>query len=455
MNVANGKTAFLQLGALASRNFAFSNLSANDAGYIEIRQDSVGSRTINWPAGHVPATGGLGLSIGPNEVTIIGYIWTGSTLYLFKENFGTVAPGDTTPPTVVSLRVENATPNRIDVLYNETLNGASVPANGQFTPSGGRTVTGVAIVGSTTQITVNTPYAAGDTITLGYTVPGSNPIEDVAGNNAAAIAAGTAVTNAISGGGYQAETIAAISAIEGGGTTLTTGQKNAMDAAIVRFKAIGWAKFDVINGYVNSTAQAHKWNWKNPLDTDAAFRQTFSGITNNASGITGNGSSSFVSTKFIPGTHGNANDFHMMISISAGSPNGRHGCNSDSNANNLLFVPSLAANTDYFRCWGTGDDGQITAGNTTVAGRYGISRRAANDFEAYRNAASSGNKTGTTNVGAPPSTEIYLCAENANGTPGSFADHTVNFITIGKGLTDAEMAEVDDIMADFNTAVSR
>jgi hypothetical protein len=228
-----------------------------------------------------------------------------------------------------------------------------------------------------------------------------------------------------------------------------------MDAAIVRLKAIGWAKFDVINGYVNSVAQAHKWNWKNPVDSDAAFRQTFSSITNSAAGITGNGSSAFADTKYAPGTHGDANDFHMHIHVAAGAPNGRHGCNSDSGAKNFLFVPSLAGNTDYYRCWGTGDDGQITNANTTVAGHYTISRRGASDFEAYREGTSVGTKTGSTNVSTPPTSAIYLCAENSAGTAGSYADHTVDFVTIGKGLTDAEVAELKDIIDDYNTAVGR
>lgn len=125
----------------------------------------------------------------------------GSYKFARKSNVGTGGGGggDVTAPIIVSRRVENATPNRIDLLYNEVLNSGSAPATSAFTPSGGKTVTGVAIVGSTVQVTVNTPYSAGDTITIGYTVPGSNQIKDVAGNQAAAFTA-AAVTNAIVAG---------------------------------------------------------------------------------------------------------------------------------------------------------------------------------------------------------------------------------------------------------------
>lgn len=114
--------------------------------------------------------------------------------------------GDTTAPAISSRTVENATPNRIDLTYNEALDTGSVPANGDFTVSGGRTVTGVAVVGSQVRITVNTAYANGDTITVGYT-PGTNKIQDVAGNDAPAITAGTSVTNNISGGAVLEDVI--------------------------------------------------------------------------------------------------------------------------------------------------------------------------------------------------------------------------------------------------------
>jgi hypothetical protein len=153
------------------------------------------SRSIDKPVGTITSTKEM-LMFNPTTGQMERFTFAALTTYM---GGGGV---DVTSPTVVSRRVENATPNRIDLLYNEALNSGSAPATSAFTVSGGKTVTGVAIVGSTVRVTVNTPYSAGDTITIGYTVPGSNQIKDVAGNQAAAFTA-AAVTNAIvAGGGF-------------------------------------------------------------------------------------------------------------------------------------------------------------------------------------------------------------------------------------------------------------
>lgn len=106
------------------------------------------------------------------------------------------AAGDTTPPSFVSAQVLNSAPNVIQVTLNETL-ANSVPPNSAFTPSGGRTVTGVTLNGAIASVTVNTAYAYGDTINIGYTQPGANPrLQDAAGNATASFAS-QAVTNNI------------------------------------------------------------------------------------------------------------------------------------------------------------------------------------------------------------------------------------------------------------------
>ncbi len=112
---------------------------------------------------------------------------------ILKENAGP----DVTAPVLQSAVVENAAPSDIVLTYDEALDATSTPANGDFTniaPS--RTVTGVVVSGTTVTITVNTPFANGDVIDFDYTAS-TNPIQDLAGNNAANLT-NQAVTNNIS-----------------------------------------------------------------------------------------------------------------------------------------------------------------------------------------------------------------------------------------------------------------
>ena len=86
-----------------------------------------------------------------------------------------------TPPALVSATIAGA---NITLNYNEALNLGSVPSTTAFTPSGGKTVTGVSISGATVSLSINSAYSVGVPVTLTY-VPGANPIQDVYGNNAA------------------------------------------------------------------------------------------------------------------------------------------------------------------------------------------------------------------------------------------------------------------------------
>ena len=76
----------------------------------------------------------------------------------------------------------------LTLTYGEALDGSSTPAPGDFTvnvESAGRTVSNVAIGGSTVTLMLDPPVEHGESgITVSYRVPGTNPIQDAAGNNA-------------------------------------------------------------------------------------------------------------------------------------------------------------------------------------------------------------------------------------------------------------------------------
>ena len=84
----------------------------------------------------------------------------------------------------------------LQITYDETLDGGSTPDKSAFTimatPAGGAaasfTPTDVLVVnGSTVLLSFAKPFAHNDTLTLTYTKPSSNPIQDVAGNDAPSI----------------------------------------------------------------------------------------------------------------------------------------------------------------------------------------------------------------------------------------------------------------------------
>ena len=53
---------------------------------------------------------------------------------------------------------------------------------------------------------------------------------------------------------------------------------SAIDTLVVQLKADSiWSKMKALYPFVGGTASTHKYNLKNPLDTDAAFRLVFNG----------------------------------------------------------------------------------------------------------------------------------------------------------------------------------
>ena len=95
---------------------------------------------------------------------------------------------DQMPPGFSSAAVNRTT---LTVTFDEALDTGSAPAGSAFsvtaTPSGGsaRTITGTgtaAVSGATVTVTLASAVTAADTVTVAYTKPTSNPLQDAAGN---------------------------------------------------------------------------------------------------------------------------------------------------------------------------------------------------------------------------------------------------------------------------------
>jgi hypothetical protein len=77
-------------------------------------------------------------------------------------------------------------------------------------------------------------------------------------------------------------------------------QQAAINTLVVDLKGYGiWSKLGALYPFVGSTASQHKFNLKNPLDTDAAFRLTFTGgWTHTSTGAKPNGVNAFADTYY-------------------------------------------------------------------------------------------------------------------------------------------------------------
>lgn len=93
---------------------------------------------------------------------------------------------DVIAPSFQTASVTNSTPNKITLQYSETLNNTFVPGISAFSLTGGKTVTGITLLGSTVELNTSPNFVNGESILVSYIVPVSNRIRDIAGNFAIA-----------------------------------------------------------------------------------------------------------------------------------------------------------------------------------------------------------------------------------------------------------------------------
>ena len=134
---------------------------------------------------------------------------------------------DTTGPTVTTAET-NTAGTTITLTYNEALDTNSVPANGDYALTSGGTanaITNVAVSGMAVTLTLTRAIISGQTVTLNYT-PGTNPIQDALGNDAAALTS-RAIHNNVAAPEHPHLGALSIAAIRKGTTPVTKIYKGA------------------------------------------------------------------------------------------------------------------------------------------------------------------------------------------------------------------------------------
>lgn len=149
-----------------------------------------------------------------------------------ESNIVVAPPADSTAPIYSSAQVTNSAKSDIVLTFSETL-GAFTPAASAFAVSGGKTVSSVARSGAAITLTVNSAYAYGDTITVTYTKPGSNPLQDAAGNQTASFGPSSVTNNIAAPGDVTAPTVNSAAVANATPAIVAIAISEALDGAFV------------------------------------------------------------------------------------------------------------------------------------------------------------------------------------------------------------------------------
>lgn len=226
-------------------------------------------------------------------------------------------------------------------------------------------------------------------------------------------------------------------------------EKTAVNDLVVAMKADGiWSKMHAIYPFVGGSATTHKFNLKDPADTDAAFRITWNGtITHDANGITGDGSTGYGNTHFDPSVEIGSNAGSLGIYLPA---NG-----SGTSAEIGAFVSGTqeyAIASNFGGLYYAGCNGAEISGTAKAAGFHQLSRTGASDIFYDVNGT---NTTHGSNSYSAPNYDVFILARNGSGSPTFYSSRTISFAYMGDSLSTGEAADFYTAVQAFQTALSR
>jgi hypothetical protein len=232
---------------------------------------------------------------------------------------------------------------------------------------------------------------------------------------------------------------------------------SAICALVTSMKANGtWVKMQAIYPMVGGTATTHKFNLKNPADTNAAFRLGFvGGWTHSSNGALPNGTNAYANTFYSPLISGSQNSHHISYYSTSNTNSTLATGEIELGAVSSLGVGSIleirTANITYFKI--NSANPFISAADTDSRAFYIGNRTASNVINGWRNVTKIAN--GTTASSVMVNLNYYLGAVNINGLNNNYSRKQCAFASIGSGLTDAEAATLYSSVQAFQTTLSR
>jgi len=228
--------------------------------------------------------------------------------------------------------------------------------------------------------------------------------------------------------------------------------EGAINKLVLDLKIAGiWTKMKAIYPFVGGTATTHKYNLKDPQDTNAAFRLVFSGgWTHSANGALPNGTNAFADTFLVPNTSLLLNSAHISgyVRNNVGVFAPILSSEDASTFNNGLYIWPRTTTNDY--SVRINDNTSAAAVAFDSRGFHLATRTASNVKKYFRNNLSVFSLT-TASI-ALNSSSIYIGASRNNA---NFSTHETAFNSIGEGLSDPETSAFYTAVQTFQTTLGR
>jgi hypothetical protein len=226
----------------------------------------------------------------------------------------------------------------------------------------------------------------------------------------------------------------------------------AIDTLVLDLKGYGiWNKMKAIYPFVGGTASTHKFNLKNPVDIDAAFRLVFNGgITHSSTGLISNGTNGFYTTKFNNSINGSQNNQSAGIYVRTNLNGGPASLDFGNEfAGGALLQIYAKVDIGLGQQFGTRLNDATYQGQSNLDSRgfYAISRTSSANYLKQIDTSISTISQASTGLA---NAEILGFKNSTTYTPREQA-----FAFIGDGLTNTEMSNYYTAVQAFQTTLGR
>jgi hypothetical protein len=231
---------------------------------------------------------------------------------------------------------------------------------------------------------------------------------------------------------------------------------SAINNLVISLKSFGiWTKLKAIYPFVGGTASTHKFNLKNPVDTNAAFRLVFSGgWTHSANGIQGNGTNAYADTFYVPNAEcdslQNSMSFYSRTQSNLGNP---YEIFSANNSGNNIRAYGLLVRFNTNQSFYANGAYNLFVSNSDSRGFFQAFTDLTNQI-LFRNSSQIGSIAIPNNLISGFS--LYIGGSNGAGTAGQFSNKQCAFASMGgTKLTTTEAANYYTAVQAFQTTLGR
>ena len=227
-------------------------------------------------------------------------------------------------------------------------------------------------------------------------------------------------------------------------------QQTAINTLVTDLKGYGiWSKMKALYPFVGGTAAQHKFNLRNPVDSDAAFRLVFyGGVTHNSNGITGNSTNAYADTLFKDSVSSTPLNKHISM-YQRNLPPSNSGSSMGAFYQHRFYLNISGTNYSTFEMPQSG-----FAVQSPQNGFFAMSKIASVTAKYYQNSLTPLSRTGGADL---PSTLNYGLLASFSGVNSAvdYSSANLSFTSIGDGLSDSQYTNLYTAVQTFQTTLNR